>query len=226
MSPPCFWKSLLPLSSPGDFLSHSPPPDVQILLHLQLSDLILHPSILGYEFTDSCPKRIKAFNTNPFNSVSLWILTCLSRMVHVTEEVLPSLLVKTNPSIYTCDLAILLLLGPYFLNYSSLLNLHYPQVLYTMPVYVGHINGQPIFLLPFCPFKLPPNPMFGLQTSWKTHLHLLPTLWCRFSSLKFLPSDLSLPPKYFSTTAISPGWRCRKHHAWEEPTLPFFPSPP
>lgn len=100
----------------------------------------------------------------------------------------------------------------------------------TSPVYnaryVGHINEQPTFLLPFYPFKLPPNPMFCLQTSWKTHLHLLSMLWCRFSSLKFLPSDLSLPPKYFSTTTISRGWRCRKHHAWEEPSLPLFPSPP
>lgn len=149
----------------------------------------------------------------------------MGRLAHVTGSI--TLVLSQNQPVYpyvwfhhpvTCGT----LFPKLFLSHKPSVS----TVLYTLPNYVGHMNKQPTFLLLFYPFKLPPNPMFCLQTSWKTHLQLVSVLLCRFLFLKSSPSDRCLPPtKYLSTTTISHWWCYRNHHAWEDPTLPFSQSP-
>lgn len=164
----------------------------------------------------------RRLSTQTPSTVSLWILTCLSQSPGACN-IGSITLILGRPSVRvispSCHSGTLF--PKLFLSHKSLIS---ASPLYTANVRWPH--KQPTFILPFYPFKLPPSPMFCLQTSWKTHFQLLSMLQCRFSSLKSSPSDRCLPPtECLSTTPISLGWCCRNHHAWEDPTLPFSPSP-
>lgn len=196
-----------------------PHSDVQIHFHSQVSNLILPASFLGYDLMGSSPKRMKAFNTSPFNSVPFWILTCLCRSMNLTKDVvvLFLLLVKINPSIQwdTFDFTLLPSLGPYFLNYS----LCHKSSISISPFDTATIcwshkwTNLPFTFVPIWAATL--SHSCSLQTSGKM-FHLLSILQCSFSFQKSSPPDLCLSPPVLPQRVYLSHWSCcGNHHVWE-----------